>query len=89
MHLSLLMYDTVNRNVPSYVSDLFSNAHACKNNPYKSKLRNTECNVVLDHVPKTEYYKSSYSYREIQNFFENVCRRHQFNPCQCRFKSHK
>ena len=61
MHLSLLMYDTVNRNVPSYLSDLFSNA--CENNPYKSKLRNTEYNVVLDHVPKTEYYKGSFSYR--------------------------
>ena len=61
MHLSLLMYDTVNRNVPSYLSDLFSNA--CKNNPYKSTLRNAEYNVVLDHVPKTEYYKGSFSYR--------------------------
>ena len=55
------MYDTVNRNVPSYLSDLFSNA--CKNNPYKSTLRNAEYNVVLDHVPKTEYYKGSFSYR--------------------------
>jgi len=62
MHLSLLMYDTVNRNVPtSYLSNLFSNA--CENNPYKSKLRNTEYNAVLDHVPKTEYYKGSFSYR--------------------------
>ena len=60
-HLSLLMYDTENRNVPSYLSDLFSNA--CENNPYKSKLRNAEYNVVLDHVPKTEYYKGSFSYR--------------------------
>ena len=46
------MYDTVNRNVPSYLSDLFSNE--CENNPYKSKLRNTEYNVVLDHVPKKQ-----------------------------------
>ena len=61
MHLSLLMYDTVNRNVPTYLSDLFSNA--CKNNPHKSTLRNAEYNVVLDHVPKTEYYKGSFSYR--------------------------
>ena len=61
MHLSLLMYDTVNRNAPSYLSGLFSNA--CENNPCKSKLRNTEYNVVLDHVPKTEYYKGSFSYR--------------------------
>ena len=60
-HLSLLMYDTVNGNVPSYLSDLFSNV--CENNPYKSMLRNTEYNVVLDHVPKTEYYKRSFSYR--------------------------
>jgi len=55
------MYDTVNRNVPSYLSDLFSNE--CENNPYKSKLRNTEYNVVLDHVPKIEYYEGSFSYR--------------------------
>ena len=61
-HLSLLMYDTVNGNVSSYLSDLFSNV--CENNnPYKSMLRNTEYNVVLDHVPKTEYYKGSFSYR--------------------------
>ena len=26
-------------------------------------LRNTEYNVVLDHVPETEYYKGSFSYR--------------------------
>ena len=59
--LSLLMYDTVNGNVPSYLSDLFSNVR--ENNPYKSMLRNTEYNVVLDHVPKTECYKGSFSYR--------------------------
>ena len=59
-HLSLLMYDTVNGNIPSYLSDLFSNV--CENNPYKSMLRNTEYNV-LDQVPKTEYYKGSFSYR--------------------------
>ena len=53
------MYDTVNGNVPSYLSNLFSNV--CENNPYKSMLRNTEYNVVLDHVPKTEYNKGSFS----------------------------
>ena len=26
-------------------------------------IRNTKYNVVLDHVPKTEYYKGSFSYR--------------------------
>ena len=51
------MNDTVNGNVPSYLSD------PCENNPYKSMLRNTEYNVLLDHVPKTEYYKGSSSYR--------------------------
>ena len=59
MHLSLLMYDTVNRNVPSYLGNPFSNA--CENNPYKSKLTHTEYNVVLDYVPETEYYKGSFS----------------------------
>ena len=56
------MYDTINVNVPSYLSDLFSNT--CESNPYKSKLRNTEYNVVLDHVPKAEYYEGSFSYKE-------------------------
>ena len=44
-----------------YLSDLFSNV--CENNLYKSMLRNTEYNVVLDHVPKPEYYEGSFSYR--------------------------
>ena len=60
-HLSLLMYDSVNGNIPSYLSDLSSNV--CENNPYKSMPRNTEYNIVLDHVPKTECYKGSFSYR--------------------------
>ena len=51
-HLSLLMYDAINKNVPSYISDLFSNV--CENNPYKSKLRNKEHNVMLGRTPKTE-----------------------------------
>ena len=54
-------YDTVNGNVPSYLSGLLSNV--CENNPYKSMLRNTEYNVVLDHILKTDYYKGSFSYR--------------------------
>ena len=52
-HLSLLMYDAINKNVPSYISDLFSND--CENNPYKSKLRNKEHIVMLGRTPKTEY----------------------------------
>ncbi|CAH3019162.1 unnamed protein product [Porites evermanni] len=43
------------------ISDLSSNV--CENNPYKSMPRNTEYNIVLDHVPKTECYKGSFSYR--------------------------
>ena len=45
----------------SYLSDIFSNV--CVKNPYKCMLRNAEYNVVLDHSPKTEYYKGSFSYR--------------------------
>ena len=62
-HSSLLpvMYDTVNGNVPSYLSGLFLNV--CENNSYKSLLRNTEYNVVLDHILKTDCYKGSFSYR--------------------------
>ena len=41
-----------------------SMAKACEKNPYtcKSKLRNTEYNAALDHIPKTEYCKGSFSY---------------------------
>ena len=60
-HLSLLMYDAINKNVPSYISDLFSKD--CENNPYKYKLRNKEHNVMLGRTPKTEYSKGSFSYR--------------------------
>ena len=60
-HLSLLMYNTINHKVPKYLSDLFLNS--CENNPYKSRLRNLEHNVVLNYIPRTEYYKGSFSYR--------------------------
>ena len=60
-HLSLLMYDAINKNVPSYISDLFSNDY--ENSPYKSMLRNKEHNVMLGRTPKTEYCKGSFSYR--------------------------
>lgn len=60
-HLSLLMYDTVNKNVPTYLSDLFINC--CENNPYKSRLRNTQNNLDINHLPKTEYFKGSFLYR--------------------------
>ena len=66
------MYDTVNRNAPGYLSDLFSNAR--ENNPYKSKLRNTEYNAVLDHVPKTEYYKGLSHIEELPT---NIIRNYQ------------
>ena len=49
------MYDTVNGNVPSYLSDLFSNV--CENNPYKSMLRNAEYNVVLATFQKQNIIK--------------------------------
>ena len=60
-HLSLLMYDTINRRTPKYLSDLFSNS--CENNPYKSCLRNQDFKVAIKHAPKTELYKGSFSYR--------------------------
>ena len=45
--VSISMYDTVNQKVPSYLSDLFSNACETTLISYKSKLRNTECNLAL------------------------------------------
>ena len=60
-HLSHLIYDAINKNVPSYISDLFSNDY--ENNSYKSKLRNKEHNFIFGRTPKPEYCKGSFSYR--------------------------
>ena len=55
-HLSLIMYDSVNWNVTSCLSDLLLIAYE------KSKLKNTEYNAAMDHIPKIKYYKGSFSY---------------------------
>ena len=64
--LSILMYDTINCRVPKYLSDLFS--LNCENNPYKSRLRENANNVSMSYIPKTEYYKASFSYRGGKNW---------------------
>ena len=55
-YLSLIMYDTVNWNVTSCLSNLLLIAYE------KSKLKNTEYNAAMDHIPKIKYYKGSFSY---------------------------
>ena len=54
-HLSLLMYGTINHNVPKYLSDLFSKCSEC--NSCKSRLRESDLNVTMDYIPNTECYK--------------------------------
>ena len=44
-HLSLLMYDTINHNVPKYLSDLFSKCS--EGNSCKSRLRQSDLNVTI------------------------------------------
>ena len=50
------------------VTQMVFSQNACENIPlhneipYKPKLGNTECNLVRGHVPKTEYFKGSFSY---------------------------
>ena len=55
------MYDTINCNVPKYLSDVFP--QCSKNNPYKSRLRENELNVDMTYISNTECYKGSFSYR--------------------------
>ena len=60
-HLSLLMYDTINHNVPKYLSDVFSKCS--EGNSCKSRLRESDLNVTMNYIPNTECYKGSFSYR--------------------------
>ena len=59
--LCLLMYDTIHRNVPQYLSDLFP--LSCESNPYKSRLRENTLKIQMTHIPRTESFKGSFSYR--------------------------
>ena len=60
-HLSLLVYDTINHNVPKYLSDIFSKCS--EGNSCKSRLRESDLNVTMNYIPNTECYKGSFSYR--------------------------
>ena len=60
------MYDSVNHAVPKYITDLFTKCS--ESNPYKSRLRDQELNIDLARVPKTEFYKGSFSYRGVKNW---------------------
>ena len=60
-HLSLLVYDTINHNVPKYLSDIFSKCS--EGNSCKSRLRESDHNVTMNYIPNTEGYKRSFSYR--------------------------
>ena len=55
------MYYVINKKVPEYLSELFP--MSCESNPYKSRLKVSNLDIEISHVPKTEYYKGSISYR--------------------------
>ena len=55
------MYDTIHRKVPQYLSDLFP--LSCESNPYKSGLRENTLKIQMTHIPRTESFKGSFSYR--------------------------
>ena len=59
--LSLLMYDAINHNVPEYISELFPPMST--SNPYKTRLRESSLKIDITHIPKTDHYKNSFSYR--------------------------
>lgn len=63
-HLSLMVYNTLNKNVPSYLSDLFTKRS--EYSVYKNKLRECPYNLVTTRIPQTECYKGSFSYRGVQ-----------------------
>ena len=71
-HLSLLMYDTVNGKIPSYLSDFLSNV--CENNPYKSMLR-TSSNQRLISLLSKSLIQPVFDYCDV------VCG--QFRPGTC------
>ena len=60
--LSMLIYDAVHHNVPEYISEL--SPLISKSNTYKFRLRNNNLNINISHNPKTDYYKSSFSFRD-------------------------
>ena len=60
-HLSLLMYGTINHNVPKYLSDLFSKCS--EGNLCKSRLKESDLNITMNYISNTECYKGSFSYR--------------------------
>ena len=59
--LCLLMYDTIHKKVPQYLSDLLP--LSCESNPYKSSLRENTLKIEMTHIPRTESFKGSFSYR--------------------------
>ena len=49
------------KKVPQYLSDLF--LLSCESNPYKSRLREKTLKIEMTHIPRTESFKGSFSYR--------------------------
>ena len=59
--LSLFMFDVLNENCPSYLSNLFK-MRSSDSNEYKSKLRGSD-QIEMQHIPKTDFFRSSFYYR--------------------------
>jgi len=49
------------RKVLQYLSDLFP--LSCESNPCKSRLRENTLKIEMTHIPRTESFKGSLSYR--------------------------
>lgn len=58
------MYDVINKKVLEFLSELFP--MRCESNPYKSRLKGSNLDIEISHVPKREYYKGTISYRGAQ-----------------------
>ena len=53
--LCCVMYDTIHRKVPQYLSDFFSHL-TVKTTPYKFRLRENTFKIEMTHIPRTESF---------------------------------
>ena len=63
-HLCLMVYKALNNKAPGYLRNLFT--RSSEYSKRRSRLRNSELNLVLTRIPRTEFLKQSFSYRGVQ-----------------------
>ena len=56
------MHDIVNHRAPEYLNDLFKKCSEL--NPHRPNTRESETNLIIPRIPRTEHYKESMSYRD-------------------------